>query len=114
MGSVVRFCRRPAAARSPLVIDEEPMRNLLAILGAALVAFLAVGWYLDWYHITPKAGATPGHRSVEIDINSRKIGADVHRSVEAGSEKVHELLDKDGKPVAATAPLVPTASGRPR
>ena len=75
---------------------------MLALLGAALVAFLFIGWYLEWYHITPKAGATPGHRSVEIDINSKKIGDDVHKGVEAGSEKVHELLDKDGKPAPAT------------
>ncbi|HEY1375923.1 MAG TPA: hypothetical protein VGF55_03980 [Gemmataceae bacterium] len=89
------------------------MRNLLALLGAALVTFLAIGWYLDWYHITPRAGATPGHRSVEIDINSKKIGEDVHKGVEAVEQKGHQLLDKDGKPVAATAPA-PLVPGRPR
>jgi hypothetical protein len=83
------------------------MRNLLALLGFALVTFLAVGWYLDWYHVTPKAGATPGHRSVEIDINSKKISQDVNRGVEAGQEKVHELLDKDGKPMAKSATTLP-------
>ena len=83
------------------------MRNLLALLGFALVTFLVVGWYLDWYHVTPKAGATPGHRSVEIDINSKKIGEDVHKGVQAGSEKIHDLFDKDGKPVAQPAAGVP-------
>jgi hypothetical protein len=83
------------------------MRNLLALLGFALVTFLAVGWYLDWYHITPKAGATPGHRSVQIDINAKKIGDDVHKGVTAGEEKVHELLDKDGKPIAKSASELP-------
>ena len=83
------------------------MRNLLALLGAALVTFLVVGWYLDWYHVSPKAGATPGHRSVEIDINSKKIGDDVHKGVQAGSEKIHNLIDKDGKPMAKPAAGVP-------
>jgi hypothetical protein len=87
------------------------MRNLLALLGFALVTFLVVGWYLEWYHITPKAGATPGHRSVEIDINSKKIGDDVHKGVEAGSGKLQGLLDKDGKP---TGPTATPAPGQPR
>jgi hypothetical protein len=76
------------------------MRNLLALLGFALVTFLVVGWYLEWYHITPKTTATAGHRSVEIDINSKKIGDDVHKGVAAGEEKIQHLLDKDGKPIA--------------
>ena len=80
------------------------MRNLLALLGFALVTFLLVGWYLDWYHITPRAGATAGHRSVEIDINSKKISEDVHKGVQAGEKKVQDLLDKDGKSV--TTPVV--------
>ncbi|HEX4589422.1 MAG TPA: hypothetical protein VH120_05810 [Gemmataceae bacterium] len=78
------------------------MRNLLALLGFALVTFLIVGWYLDWYHVSPKASATSGHQGVEIDINRKKIGDDVNRGIKAGEEKVHELIDKDGKPVAAS------------
>jgi hypothetical protein len=74
------------------------MRNLLALLGFALVVFLVVGWYLDWYHITPKTGSTAGQRSYQLDINSKKIGDDVHKGVDAVEQKGHELLDKDGKP----------------
>jgi hypothetical protein len=74
------------------------MRNLLALLGAALVTFLLVGWYLDWYHITPKAGASPGHNGVEIDVNSKKIGDDVNKGIKAGEEKLHELTNKESRP----------------
>jgi hypothetical protein len=77
------------------------MRNLLALLGFALVTFLAVGWYLDWYHITPKATATPGHQGVELDLNRKKIGEDVTHGIKVGEEKLHELIDKNGKPVPA-------------
>jgi hypothetical protein len=80
-----------------LIIDEEPMRNLLALLGFALVAFLGVGYYLDWYHVAPKASETTGHRTVEIDINSKKIGDDVHKGVEAVEKKGQDLLDKNDK-----------------
>ena len=91
------------------------MRNLLALLGAALVTFLAVGWYLDWYHVTPKPGPTAGHRSVQIDINSKKIEEDVNRGVHAGQEKLHDLIDKEKDGAAnatAPGPLLPPATGR--
>ena len=89
------------------------MRNLLALLGAALVAFLGLGWYLDWYRITPKATSAPGHRSIEIDINSKKIGQDVQRGVQAGGEKLNDLLDGAKKPAAPTAPTTAPAPGNP-
>ncbi len=78
------------------------MRNLLALVGFALVTFLAVGYYLDWYHITPKATATPGQQGEEIIINKKKISDDVNRGIKVGEEKVHELMDKNGKPLATT------------
>jgi hypothetical protein len=84
------------------------MRNLLALMGAVLVAFLGLGWYLNWYQITPKPASASGHRSIEIDINSKKIGQDVQHGVEAGTEKLHDLFDGDGKkptsPAAASLP----------
>jgi len=73
------------------------MRNLLALLGFALVTFLGVGYYLDWYHITPKSAAAPGHQGVEIDIDRKKIGEDVHKGVEAVEKKGQNLLDKNDK-----------------
>jgi hypothetical protein len=79
------------------------MRNLLALLGLVLLAFLGLGWYLDWYRVTPKPASDSGHRSVEIDINTKKIGADVHRGVEAGEQKLHDLLNK-GQPAAPPKP----------
>jgi hypothetical protein len=79
------------------IIDEGPMRNLLALLGFALVTFLVVGYYLDWYHVSPKPTDPTGHRTVEIDINSKKIGADVNKGVEAVEKKGHDLLDKNDK-----------------
>ena len=79
------------------------MRNLLALIGFALVAFLVAGWYLDWYHITPKATATPGQQGEEIIINKKKIRDDVDRGIKVGGEKLHGLMDQNGQPVT-TAP----------
>ncbi len=83
------------------------MRNLLSLLGAALVAFLGLGWYLDWYHITPKSAAAPGHRSLEIDINSKKITQDVGHGVKVGSERLNDLLDGARKPPAPAPGSLP-------
>lgn len=71
------------------------MRNLLAFVGAALVAFLALGWYLDWYKIqsTP---AGIGQRHFSVDVNTKKIEADVHKGVTAGEEKLQKVLQNDG------------------
>jgi hypothetical protein len=68
------------------------MRNLLAFVAAALLTFVGLGWYLDWYKVTSGA-ASGGHRQVNIDINTDKIGEDF----EKGGKEVRKLLDRSGK-----------------
>jgi hypothetical protein len=65
------------------------MRNFLAFVGAAVVVFLALGWYLGWYNITPEKTG-PGQSRIQVDINKEKINADVKR----GAENVQELIEK--------------------
>lgn len=81
------------------------MRNLLALLGAALVTFAAVGWYLNWYSISNEP-SNQGRHSVHIDIDKDKIGKDLHK----GGEKLHDALEKarseDGKKKDAIRPAV--------
>jgi hypothetical protein len=67
------------------------MRNLLAFLAAALLTFLGLGWYLDWYSVSTTS-ASGGHRQVKIDINAPKIGEDF----EKGGQKVKEMIEKAG------------------
>jgi hypothetical protein len=77
------------------------MRNLLAFLAAAVLTFLGVGWYLDWYHVK-SSPADVGHHRVDIDINGDKIIKDVETGVQKGEQKLQNALEKDKKP--ATAP----------
>lgn len=72
------------------------MRNLLAFLAAALIAFLGLGWYLGWYSFKPVSTAE-GHKSFNIDINADKIKSDVAKGVQKGEEKIHDVLDKEKK-----------------
>ena len=73
------------------------MRNMLAFVAAAVLVFLGLGWYLDWYSFKNLPTGTAGHQSFTIDINKAKITSDV----EKGEEKIHEAIDK--KKVEASA-----------
>jgi hypothetical protein len=81
------------------------MRNILALVGAATVAFLGLGWYLGWYQVT-SVPAPHGKQSVTVDINPTKITEDVKRGVEKGGQIVDSLRERppaDSKPAAGPA-----------
>ncbi len=65
------------------------MRNMLAFVGAIVVTVGGVGYYLDWYQVRSNPSLT-GQRSFNIDINTNKIGDDLHK----GTAKVQDVLDK--------------------
>ena len=68
------------------------MRNLLALLGLALVLFFAIGYYRGWYDFTKSP--TPTGQSIQFDVHTKKIGEDVERGGKAVGEKIHDLIDK--------------------
>jgi hypothetical protein len=74
------------------------MRNLLAFLATALIAFLALGWYLGWYSFQRIPATAGGHQSFNIDINGSKIGSDLQK----GEDKIHNMLDKSKAGAAGT------------
>jgi hypothetical protein len=100
------------------------MRNLLAFVGAALVTFLALGWYLDWYRIQ-SIPTGPGRHGFHVDFNTHKITEDVQRGVSKGEEKlkgmlrneagqaVDSLLQEAEQPPATTQPEPATTSDWP-
>lgn len=76
------------------------MRNLLAFVAALVLTAVGVGLYLDWFKVrtaTPNAG----RRTVNIDVNTEKIGDDLREGgeylLQEGGEKLHEILEKRGK-----------------
>jgi hypothetical protein len=79
------------------------MRNLLALLGAALVVFAIVGWYRGWYQFETAAGAD-GQRDVKIEINGPKIGKDLKH----GTQQLENVLEK-GK---NQPPAIPPAAAQ--
>lgn len=81
------------------------MRNILALVGAATVAFLVLGWYLGWYRVS--STTSQGQQAVNVSIDPAKITQDVKKGVERGSEIVDGLRDKpagEAKPGQSAGP----------
>jgi hypothetical protein len=76
------------------------MRNLLAFIAALVLTVVGVGLYLDWFKVRT---ATPntGRRTVNIDVNTDKIGDDLREGgeylLQEGGEKLQEILEKHHK-----------------
>jgi hypothetical protein len=97
------------------------MRNLLALLGAAVVTFAFVGWLLDWYSIK-RDPSGKGAGPLRIDINTPRISNDLAK----GREKVQKFLNapdqgsaepppapkQEEKPQAPPAPTPPRETPR--
>jgi hypothetical protein len=73
------------------------MRNLLAFLAAAAITIALVGWYLDWFQVRSGTNAESGQPKVEIDINSKKIGSDLHRGGQALENAIEKKKPEDSK-----------------
>lgn len=74
------------------------MRNLLALGGAALVIFLGLGWYLDWYRLKSSTG-DDGKQHISIDVNANKVTEDVGKG--------KDWLSKDHTPQTVISIPVP-------
>lgn len=86
------------------------MRNMLAFFAAMLLTLAGVGWYLDWYNIR-SSPAPAGHRSVTVDINTRKISEDLLKAEQKIQERLAEKAKSDAgeaqpdkKPLNVPAP----------
>jgi hypothetical protein len=64
------------------------MKNLFALLGALVVTFVLVGWYLDWFKIQSGTDSS-GHREVNIDFNTKKINEDISK----GAERIEKVIE---------------------
>ena len=63
------------------------MRNLFALVGAAVVAFAVIGWFRGWYSFQT-VPTSPGHYNVNIDVNREKISSDVGTAKQVVADKL--------------------------
>ena len=76
------------------------MKNILALVGLAVVLFGGLGWYLGWYKIGTEPAAD-GHRKINVDVDVNKIRAD-EKKVEQVITPGNNGTSQNQKPVEAT------------
>ena len=76
------------------------MRNLLALVGLAVVLFGGCGWYFQWYTFATRTGPD-GKRQILLDVDTKKIADDARQL----GEKVGHAADSTAAP-ATPAPVV--------
>jgi hypothetical protein len=96
------------------------MRNLLALIGAVVIGFAALGWYLGWYKINFFKTAD-GNIQIETKVDTNKVVDDTNDRLKRAGELLGSHIDKataEAKagpqptpPVTIPGPLVPEKRG---
>lgn len=88
------------------------MRNLFALVGAGTIAFVGLGWYLDWYKLTRQPSGS-GTQRLAVDLNSDKITGDVKKGIERGGEIIDHIRDNGNNNQQQPAPNTQPADQGP-
>jgi len=87
------------------------MRSFFTLVGFATVAFVGLGWYFDWYHLTRQPANATGTQRFQVDLNGNKIADDVKKGIEEGGEIVDKLREQKSQnnpaPAQAEKPAQP-------
>jgi hypothetical protein len=91
------------------------MRNLLALIGLAVVVFLGAGYYLGWYKLDTSTGLN-GKQHISFEVDTKKIAADSKDGLEKAKDKAGDLVDNLKKDQSEgtsqpTGPHLPSPSG---
>ena len=84
------------------------IKNLLALIGLVVVAFVGAGWYLGWYKIGEQADAN-GKPQLRIQVNSSQVVGDLKKA----EKEVIDGLDKTKAAVTTTSGQAPPAPPAP-
>jgi hypothetical protein len=71
------------------------MRNLLAFVGAAVLTFAGLGWYLGWYKLEAAPSSNPGHETVNVDIDAKKVGSDLRHAEQTLHHDLQQVTHAD-------------------
>jgi hypothetical protein len=96
------------------------MRNLLALVGALVVGFAALGWYLGWYKVNVNK-SSDGNIQIETKVDTNKVVKDTNEGAKHVGELLGSQIDKASAeakagpqptpPVTTPGPLVPEKRG---
>jgi hypothetical protein len=79
------------------------MRNVLALIGLAVVGFAGVGWYLGWYKLT-FSKHTDGNLQIKTDVDTKKVGSDSGEFLKNVGAVIGGHVDKAAQDAKTTAP----------
>jgi hypothetical protein len=80
------------------------MRNLLALIGLAVVALAAIGWYCEWYKLTVTRDQS-GQPEIKTTVNTDKVADDSSAFFKRMEELVSEKVRAgEKKPEPSTTP----------
>jgi hypothetical protein len=82
------------------------MRNLLALIGLAVLGFVVIGWHQGWYTFQTET-STAGHRKFDVDLNTDKISKDVKSGEEKLQHAVSSNQQSSTTPTTNVQPLRP-------
>jgi hypothetical protein len=92
------------------------MRNLLALVGLAVVLFAGLGWYLGWYKLSVSKG-DDGKLQIKADVDTQKVqddsGTFFKNAATAIGKKLENSGDAKGAPAGTPGPISPPAPERP-
>jgi hypothetical protein len=72
------------------------MRNLLALIGAAIVLFAGLGWYLGWYTFALEPSVN-GKQRIQFDVDTGKMTGDVEQFGKTIGSAVQRAKDDSSK-----------------
>jgi hypothetical protein len=91
------------------------MRNLLALIGAVVVLFAGLGWYLGWYTFALEPSVN-GKQRIQLDVDTDKLTGDVERFGKTIGSAVQRAKDdsSNGQPGEFVGPPLPPDMPTPR
>lgn len=89
------------------------MRNLLALVGAAVIGFGGVGWYLGWYTLKVSKGGD-GNVQVQTTVDTNKVTQDFGDGAKRVGELINSQAEKASKEAAPAPPPAPANTPAPK
>ena len=82
------------------------MKNLLALVGAAVVVVVGLGWYLRWFKVGSEP-ATPGRAKFNVEVKTDKVESDEKKFKQAVGEFIEANENGNGTPGQPTSLPLP-------
>ena len=79
------------------------MRNLLALVGLAVVGFAGAGWYLGWYKVGQQTDAQ-GHPQLQIQVNPTQVQSDLKKAEQRVLDAAQKIQGSGNPQQPSTTP----------